>query len=190
MQQNTDIDRARMELCEQLTRYCLRYPSEQSAAQRMLEFVSRQPGCFERSTREGHLTGSAWILHPSEDLVLLTHHAKLNKWLQLGGHADGNINLLDVALCEAKEESGISEISILTHEIFDIDIHPIPARGPDPEHLHYDVRFLLRAHSEEYRVSHESHDLAWLAPMSISALTNEFSMLRMADKWNAIKHQY
>jgi hypothetical protein len=190
MQQNTDINRARTELCEQITRYCSQYPDEQATAERMLEFVSREQGCFERRTREGHLTGSAWIVHPSQDLVLLTHHAKLNKWLQLGGHADGNIDLLDVAMSEAREESGITEISVLSSEIFDIDIHLIPARGPDPEHFHYDVRFLLRAHSDMYHVSHESHDLAWLSPLSISALTNELSMLRMAYKWNAIKHLY
>lgn len=174
-----------------LNRYIDRYPDERDIVLTMIDFLRREPACFNRSTVEGHFTGSAWIVHPTNnDLVLLTHHAKLNKWLQLGGHADGNTNLLEVALTEAREESGITEFQILTTEIFDLDIHPIPARAQELEHLHYDVRFVLRAASEHYLVSHESHDLAWLPSVSIHTHTTEPSMTRMADKWNTTKHLY
>lgn len=132
------------------------------------------------------MTASAWIMHPHHEMVLLTHHRKLDKWLQLGGHADGCTNLLHVALQEASEESGIRHFDLLMTDIFDIDIHAIPARNNEPEHFHYDVRFLLRAHGEHYRVSEESHDLAWVSLESMRAYTNELSMLRMGDKCQRI----
>lgn len=154
---------------------------------RMLEFVHRQPACFERSTEEGHLTGSAWIVHPADGRVLLTHHRKLNKWLQLGGHADGVEDLLQVAVTEAREESGILQFVVLEHDIFDIDIHMIPARKNEPEHFHFDVRYLLRAVTEAYTVSDESHDLAWIDTSMMSTLTTESSMIRMAVKWDGIR---
>lgn len=152
----------------------------------MIDFLLREPGCFERTTAEGHFTGSAWIVHPTRDHVLLTHHRKLNKWLQLGGHADGVENLLEVALTEAIEESGIQGFDVIESSIFDVDIHVIPARKSDPEHLHYDVRYFLRAKADRYIISDESHDLAWVAVNDIVSLTNEESMLRMAHKWNDI----
>lgn len=151
-------------------------------------FIEREPGCFERATREGHITGSAWVVDEDGSSILLTHHRKLNRWLQLGGHADGHVDVWDVALREAQEESGIGDCILLSREIFDIDIHVIPARGDDPEHLHYDVRYLIRAAHRDYTVSYESHDLAWVAVHEIEHYTTEESMLRMARKWNALSN--
>lgn len=189
MKQDTDITRGRAELKAALERYEQRYPSEQPIVRRMVAFLEREHACFERSTLEGHYTGSAWIVHPTDGRVLLTHHRKLNKWLQLGGHADGLVNLLEVAMNEAIEESGIREFEVIDAEIFDIDIHVIPARAADPEHLHYDVRYLLRAATHEYVVSDESHDLAWIDIGLLDTLTTEESMIRMAHKWNDINRQ-
>jgi 8-oxo-dGTP pyrophosphatase MutT (NUDIX family) len=116
--------------------------------------------------------------------VLLTHHAKLDRWLQLGGHADGDGNVLAVAVKEAEEESGLLDFVQVGKGIFDIDIHPIPARKGEPEHLHYDVRFVLRpGGSLEFTVSDESHDLRWVSPEDVKGLTTETSMMRMVDKW-------
>jgi 8-oxo-dGTP pyrophosphatase MutT (NUDIX family) len=115
---------------------------------------------------------------------LLTHHAKLDRWLQLGGHADGDGNVLAVAVKEAEEESGLLDFVQVGKGIFDIDIHPIPARKGEPEHLHYDVRFVLRpGGSLEFTVSDESHDLRWVSPEDVKGLTTETSMMRMVDKW-------
>ena len=189
MKQDTDITRGRAELLEALQDYLLRFPPERAVVERMMDFLIREPGCFERTTLEGHFTGSAWIVHPTGDKVLLTHHRKLNKWLQLGGHADGVENLLNVAISEAKEESGIHEFEVIETSIFDVDIHVIPARKSDPEHLHYDVRFVLRATEDQYIISDESHDLAWVAVNDIVSLTSEESMLRMANKWNDISRR-
>jgi hypothetical protein len=190
MKQDTDISEGRRDLITSLQTYRSKFPEEHDVADRMLEFVIREHACFDRATEEGHLTGSAWIVHPSDGRVLLTHHRKLNKWLQLGGHADGVQDLLDVALTEAREESGISLFTVLDHEIYDIDIHLIPARKHEPEHFHFDVRYLLRASTEAYTVSDESHDLAWIETSMMSTLTTESSMIRMAEKWDGIKSRY
>jgi hypothetical protein len=173
-------------LLHELRAYQQRFPDEAPTVERFINFVEREPQCFQRATVEGHITGSAWIVDDSRRRVLLTHHAKLNRWLQLGGHADGDADVLRVALTEAREESGIAEFSVLMSEIFDLDIHPIPARGNDPEHLHYDVRYALLAHSTDYIVTSESHDVAWVDVASIHDYTTEESMLRMARKWNDI----
>ena len=170
-------------LIDALTRYRRQWPQELTTIDQMVEFVEREPGCFDRATVEGHITGSAWLVAPDSRNVLLNHHRKLDKWLHVGGHADGNGNVLDVALTEAREESGITDVVPVTAEIFDIDIHPIPARGDDPEHLHFDVRYACRALHTEIIVSEESHDLAWVGVDDIAPYTTEESMLRMARKW-------
>lgn len=180
---NHDVTRARHALVEALRHYLQRFPAESETVLRFIDFVEREPGCFERSTTEGHITGSAWIVDPQGTHVLLTHHRKLDRWLQLGGHADGVTDVLTVALTEAREESGMHAFTVLTEEIFDVDIHPIPARGSDPEHFHFDVRYVLRAHGTNHVVGEESHDLAWVDVQRLQDYTTEDSMLRMAHKW-------
>jgi 8-oxo-dGTP pyrophosphatase MutT (NUDIX family) len=106
----------------------------------------------------------------------------LNRWLQPGGHADGEENVLNVALREAQEETGLTHFKLLQDDIFDLDIHPIPARGNFPDHLHYDIRFLFEADiNEKIIVSDESHDVSWLALSQLTTLNN-FSLMRMANK--------
>ena len=115
--------------------------------------------------------------------MLLTHHRKLNRWLQLGGHSDGDGNPLRVACREALEESGLV-VEPIRDVLFDIDIHLIPARQDDPAHHHFDARFALRAvGSDAFRVSDESYALRWVKIDEIDTLTTEPSMLRMAGKW-------
>lgn len=150
----------------------------------MMRFISETPDCFERSHAAGHITASAWLLNPAGDKALLTLHRKLGLWLQPGGHADGDTDPLRVALREAEEESGISGIRPLCTDIYDVDIHTIPAHPASgaPEHLHYDVRYLLQAPHEHFCLSHESKALAWVAPTELPALrppTDE-SVLRLA----------
>lgn len=148
-----------------------------------LAFVAAEPGCLLRACVPGHLTGSAWIVSPDRSRVLLTHHRKLDKWLQLGGHADGDPDLLAVALREAREESGLASVRALSADIFDLDRHWIPPREPDPGHYHYDLRFLLEADPRELlTLSHESKDLAWIELGQVTALNPEESMARMVRK--------
>ncbi len=176
----------RQPLLRLLAGYAARYPAEQACVSRFRAFVERHPDCFERSLPSGHVTGSAWLVDVTGTRVLLTHHRKLGIWVQLGGHADGNPDVRAVALAETREESGLADVALLEAGAFDIDIHRIPARGVEPEHEHYDVRFALQAiGSQQYRVSAESHDLAWVAIDRLNEYTDEVSMLRMADKWLA-----
>ena len=155
----------------------------ESHARELRDFVSRQPRCFERTCfADGHVTGSAWIVCPKRRRVLLTHHRKLEKWLQLGGHSDGDGNTLRVAQREAEEESGLT-VNPVSKNVFDIDIHTIPARGDDPEHKHYDVRFLFEADDlAQLTMSDESNDLRWISIEDLHELTSEESVLRMARK--------
>mgnify|MGYP001174810723 CR=1 FL=1 len=170
-------------LLELIEIYSEKFPLENQTISKYKTFIKKNPQCFERSLEEGHITCAAWILDHSGKRALLTHHRKLNRWLQLGGHADGNPDVHRVAAREAYEESGISTLELVYGEIMDLDIHTIPARGNVPAHLHYDARFLFRTtDNENYQVSEESHDLAWVEMEKIQEFTSEDSILRMVHK--------
>jgi len=163
---------------------------ERDMYETLVRFVATEAKCFERGLQSGHITGSAWIIDHSHSRALLTHHFKLDRWLQLGGHADGDADILRVALREAHEESGLDDIKPLSQAIFDVDVHSIPARGMEPRHLHYDVRFLLEADADAPLViSSESKDLVWIPLMDIAQVTTERSITRMAAKSLARRSQ-
>ena len=165
-----------------LADYRSRYREEAEVVDRFEAFVRDQPNCFDNDCWSGHVTGSSWLLDATGDRALLTHHKKLGKWLQLGGHSDGVPETLAVALREAHEESGLA-VSALDSAILDLDIHRIPARGDQPAHLHYDVRYLLQVSgTEAFAVSDESHELAWVALAELKSFSREWSVLRMAQK--------
>ena len=179
----SDIDR-RAPLLELLARYLAAAPGAEPVVGLFQDFVSKHVDCLERSCVPGHVTGSAWLVDAGGRCVLLTHHRKLNRWLQLGGHADGDGDLARVALREAQEESGLGGL-VVEPEIFDLDRHLIPARGEEPAHWHYDVRFVVRATgSEEFVVTDESHALEWrdVAEIAVDVSVDE-SVQRMARKW-------
>ncbi|MCU0753886.1 MAG: NUDIX hydrolase [Xanthomonadales bacterium] len=172
-----------------LTAHAAQRPEAAPVVARMLDFLRRHAeAAFRRETAEGHFCGSAWIVDcteaaASQQRVLLTHHRKLNRWLQLGGHADGNPDLRAVALIEAREESGLHTLH-LQPEIFDVDIHEIPARPGEPAHLHLDVRYVIRANATEALwVSNESHALAWVPVSTLLTADAEASIRRMARYW-------
>lgn len=158
-------------------------PEETQFKLQMIEFVNQNPGCFERSLLIGHITGSAWIVDKSRQFTLLTHHRKLDKWFQTGGHCDGDSDVLNVAIKEAMEETGLTDIQAISPNIFDIDIHEIPERKGVPTHLHYDVRFLLEADmNEPLIISSESSDLAWVERSKVFQLNDSQSIMRMICK--------
>ena len=108
----------------------------------MLAFVAAHPDALDRTCADGHLTGSAMVVDPESRRFLLMLHAKLGRWFQPGGHADGDGDLPTVAWKEATEETGIAGLSLVTPAV-DLDIHEVdPPHGP---HLHLDVRYLALA---------------------------------------------
>ncbi len=159
-------------------------PHEQTYRQRILDFVAQHPDCFERSLSIGHITASSWLLSKDKTKALLMHHAKLNLWVQLGGHCDGDSDVLAVAIKEAQEESGIMGIAAVSSDIFDVDMHLIPANSKEPAHYHYDIRFLLQVTSSEELIQNsESKSLQWFSADPALLPTKERSVVRMFEKW-------
>jgi 8-oxo-dGTP pyrophosphatase MutT (NUDIX family) len=149
---------------------------------RFIELL-KHPQAYHRDHLPGHITGSAWVLNQDRSKVLLVHHAKLNRWLQPGGHADGDEDVVAVALRELEEETGVKGVTHLGSGIFDIDIHPIPTRKDFPQHDHYDVRFAFIANENEpLLVSEESHDVKWVLLAELDRFTDSESVHRMARK--------
>lgn len=174
----------REESLQKLLNYKPTNHAEQAFKDEMITFFHAHPDCYERSLSVGHFTASAWLLDKTGTKALLTHHAKLDRWLQLGGHCDGNPDTLAVAIKEAQEESGIHAIVPVSTEIFDIDIHLIPAHKDVTAHYHYDVRYLLRVASDENIVlSEESHALHWVGKNLAEAPLCDDSVMRMFEKW-------
>lgn len=169
-------------LLERIHEYAARNPEEAEVVEQFVRFIEANERCFERDCWVGHITGSAWLLNPARTHVLLTHHRKLGRWLQLGGHSDGEPDTLLAAQREAEEESGLP-VRVLDQRIFDLDLHEIPARKTDPAHYHFDVRFLFEAKREDFSVSGESLDLAWIPVAELADVTDEESVLRMSRKW-------
>jgi 8-oxo-dGTP pyrophosphatase MutT (NUDIX family) len=171
----------RNKLIRGIKMYSTAFSEEKKFSKQFLELLESLDA-YQRTHLPGHITGSAWILNTSKDKALLVHHAKLNKWVQPGGHADGDENILNVALREAEEETGLKNFKV-DEQLFDIDIHLIPERKDFPAHDHYDIRFLLLADEQEpIVVSDESHDVKWVSLNGIEKYTQERSVLRMAEK--------
>ncbi|HVI54694.1 MAG TPA: NUDIX hydrolase [Luteibacter sp.] len=172
-------------LAEAFADYAARFPAEPDLA-RFDEWLRAGSHPFHRETPSGHFTGSAWLVSADGERVLLMHHRKLQRWLQPGGHADGDADLANVALREAQEESGLADLDLLPG-IFDMDLHLIPARRDEPEHWHYDVRYVVVARgSEAFTMNEESLDLAWRSIAELAADTSaDTSLRRMALKWLA-----
>jgi 8-oxo-dGTP pyrophosphatase MutT (NUDIX family) len=160
--------------------------TEEEHRENTLGFVRRTPGCASRETLEGHVTASAWILSPDLKSALLTHHKKLGRWLQLGGHVEEDSSIQAAALREAREESGIVKMDLLDEALFDIDVHLIPERKSTPAHYHYDFRFLILAGDRDFVVSPESNNLAWLDLTEIPESLADDSIVRMQLKTKTV----
>lgn len=180
------IDQARVEDLEAaralISTYEPRDDAQAEFKERMLAFIAEHPqDAHKRSCLSGHLTASCLLLDHAEERALLTHHAKLGRWLQLGGHVDGDANLPAGALREAQEESGIPGIELDPTPI-DIDIHSIPGRGDEPEHWHLDVRFIARApQGAKEVISEESIELGWFSPADLEGLDTDPSVRRLFE---------
>jgi 8-oxo-dGTP pyrophosphatase MutT (NUDIX family) len=185
----------RRPLLDLLDRYQDLYPQEREMAERIRALVASHADCFDRTCRPGHVTASAWVVTESRERVLLVHHRKLDRWLQPGGHADGQTDVADVALREANEETGLPRLRLSDNSQsplpLDLDVHIIPARYDaegnvlEDAHEHHDVRFLVIAEGDlTPQISDESHDVRWFTEAALHATTYEESVLRLWRKAN------
>jgi len=147
--------------------------------QRILDLIDEHEDIAVRTCRPGHLTGSAFVVDPSRMMCLMLFHTKLQRWLQPGGHADGDTNLAHVALREAEEETGISGLRVVTPAI-DVDIHRVDPPKEDA-HLHLDVRYLVIAPAGSEPVgNHESQALRWVTEAELVDFDVDDGLRRMA----------
>lgn len=156
---------------------------ESALVDRFLDLIQNFTAAAHRTTFPGHLTGSAWVVNAANDAALLLHHRKLGRWLQPGGHADGDFNLRRVAEREVAEETGIAGLQLLRPGIYDLDIHEIPKRGAEPEHLHYDIRFAFTAPATaEISANHESLSVRWIPFAEFDYLPLDNSVRRLLTR--------
>ena len=175
----------RQELLQRLSYYKTPFMEEAAMVNRTQEFVIQNINCFDRTLEKGHVTGSAWVVNPARSHVLLLHHRKLGLWLQPGGHADGDSDILRVVLKETSEESGIDieNVRLLSDEVFDVDVHTVFESQYDPRHVHFDIRFLVEIDdSKPIPGNNESHEIGWAALDDVAHFNNALSLRRLVTK--------
>ncbi len=164
------------------------YWGESETVSKFRELSAGDERIADRDCFPAHLTASAVVVTPDFSKVLLTHHRKLKKWLQLGGHTDGSFDLAETALRETVEESGLEKVKIFSWKtdddrpILDLDSHYIP-EGKEPAHWHYDVRYIVVAEEpDKITVSEESIDLKWFTREEAAELCQDTSVVRLMRK--------
>ena len=176
----------RCDLLEQLARYETRHLDEAAFVQRARQFVATHPDTFYRHHLPAHVSASTWVVNPARSAVLLMHHRKLDRWLQPGGHADGDTDMRMVALKECSEETSVDldHIRLLKDGIFDVDIHSTQEPHADAqEHHHIDIRYLVEIDDRiPVPGNEESFELRWVPIPLVARLSNSRSTLRMVDK--------
>lgn len=165
--------------------------AERADRARMLDLAARLADPFSRAQPEAHFTGSAVVVDPAGARVVLLHHARLGRWLQPGGHADpGDGGAMSAtALREAREETSCD---VALHPAapgpIDLDVHVIPARKQEPEHLHLDVRFLVTAR-DAAALAHdprESFGARWLGWEEAIERVDDAALRRLLTKARAL----
>jgi len=152
----------------------------------MLELVTRSAAPFSRSSFvPGHFTASSFVVDSEGKRLLLILHPKLGRWLQPGGHVEpGDEDIEAAARREVREEVGLDALE--PHPsfpgIFDLDVHAIPAIRSDPEHLHFDVRFLFRTDGREVSASRDVLDWRWVELGEVNRLESDDSVMRAVLK--------
>ena len=161
------------------------YPENDNHKRRILDFLEQNDDFWTKKNELGQITASCWVLNKDRSKALMTHHKKLDRWLQIGGHLeaeDGSI--IDSCIRELKEESGLTQFNLLQEEIFDLDVHDIPeSKKGVPAHIHYDIRMFFEANENEVIQfdKEESNNIIWMNLTEIEKLNDE-SILRMIRK--------
>ncbi|MGA9523136.1 MAG: NUDIX hydrolase [Myxococcaceae bacterium] len=178
---------ARETLIDELSRAAPEDQKERADLEAMRAFARDLEEPFSRAQPTAHFTGSAVVVDPEGARVCLVHHAKLNRWLQPGGHADpaDEGSMPQTALREAREETGL-RVALHPHapRPLDVDVHVIPARKTEPEHRHLDLRYLVVAENPE-ALAHdpnESLGARWLSWEEALRGTDEPALRRLFEK--------
>lgn len=158
----------------------------------MRQLLATQPDLFTRENLVAHMTASSWLLNATHDKVLMIYHNIYHSWAWMGGHADGDRDLLAVAKREAMEETGVTEIRTISEDIFSLEILTVDGhekRGVYvPSHLHLNVSYLLEADEEEVlRIKpDENSGVRWFFLEEALAASSEPWMIeRVYKKLNA-----
>lgn len=157
-----------MNLKQQIQAYTPYNAQEEKDQEIILQYIETFNNLLTRENEFAHFTASAWLVNKERTKVLMAYHNIYNSWSWVGGHADGEEDLLQVAIKEAKEETGLVNVAPVTEEIYSIEILGVPAhekRGKHvATHVHLNVTYLLEANDDEstYIKPDENSDLKWM----------------------------
>lgn len=156
-----------MKIIEEIKKYRPCNAQEQRDQALILDFLEKNGDAFLRSNLLAHMTASSWIVNPERTKTLMVYHNLYDSWSWTGGHADGETDLLSVALREAREETGIAHVRPLSPEIFSLEVLTVDGhekRGEYvPSHLHMNVTYLLEAEESDtlHVCREENSGVAW-----------------------------
>ena len=180
-----------MKLYEQIQKYRPRNEQERLDQALILDFLSRNEDAFLRGNRLAHMTASAWIVNPERTKTLMVYHNIYNSWSWTGGHADGETDLLSVALREAREETGIEHVRPVSPEIFSLEVLTVDGHEKRGEyvssHLHMNLTYLLEARESDtlHICREENSGVAWFAlEDALKASTEPWFVERIYKKLN------
>lgn len=161
---------SREEVIDKIRKYEPANEQETTDKVLMLSWLEHNDDAFSRENAIAHVTVSGWVVNKDRSKVLMVYHNIYDSWSWLGGHADGETDLLSVAVKEVKEESGLAEVhpvseDIMSLEVLTVDGHEKKGRYVS-SHLHMNVTFFLEADSESALSikADENSDVAWFTP--------------------------
>lgn len=182
----------RQGLIESIEKFTPCCEQEESDKRLILDFIRCSENAFERSNETAHMTASAWVLDRSRSKVLMVYHKIYNSWSWTGGHADGETDLLSVALREVTEETGLKSVRPVSDEIYSLEILTVDGHEKKGKyvscHLHMNVTYLLEAdESEELKVCEdENTGVGWFSlSEALEASTEEWFVERIYKKLNS-----
>lgn len=183
----------RRELLIMLKRYRSRFMDEVAYVKSAIQYIEHHANIFDRELLPAHVTGSAWVVSPDRQSVLLLHHRKHGQWFQPGGHADGDTDIVRVALRECAEETGLrpDDIRLVNSSIFDVDIHTIPRMGETTQHEHIDIRFVVEVDDRlTIPGNNESNAITWLPLYHVLSYNHNRSTFRMLEKTRRMRNPH